>query len=79
MAFVTKRFCPYCSSALIGLMVMLGVPGLSDVTTPLGKFSVLMFWVPLASAVIRHGILRVTRLSYEFARSTRRGAAQSIP
>mgnify|MGYP000340490712 CR=1 FL=1 len=52
----TNRFCPYCLSALIGVVILMGIPQLADVTTPFGKASLLLFWIPLLSACIRTAI-----------------------
>jgi hypothetical protein len=53
-----SHFCPLCVLALLGLVVLLGVPGLASVQTPLGPASVLVLWIPLLSALLRQGMLR---------------------
>ncbi len=55
----TTGFCPYCLSALIGVVILLGIPQLADVNTPFGKASLLLFWIPLLSACVRTAIRHV--------------------
>lgn len=56
MSPAMNRFCPYCLSALIGLVILIGIPELAEVTTPFGKMSLLLLWVPLLSACVRHAL-----------------------
>lgn len=49
----SNRFCPYCFSALVGVVILIGIPQLADFTTPFGKASLILFWIPLISACIR--------------------------
>jgi hypothetical protein len=55
--------CPYCLVALIGTTFLLVLPELADVSTPVGNASLLLFWLPTACALLRQGLLRISRFA----------------
>lgn len=54
-----SRFCPYCLTALIGAACLLGIPDLASTKTPFGFAGLWLFWLPVACAVLRKGLLFV--------------------
>jgi hypothetical protein len=61
MSSSTNRFCPYCLTALVGLVVLMSIPGLAGTVTPFGKTGVLLLGVPMISALLRRLMLGATR------------------
>ncbi len=57
----SSAVCPLCLLALLGIAILLGVPGLAAIETPLGSAGLLLLWVPLLSALIRQTMLRSAR------------------
>lgn len=55
--------CPYCLVALIGTTILLVLPELADVSTPVGNASLLLFWLPTSCALLRQGLLHFARLA----------------
>ncbi|WP_146152078.1 hypothetical protein [Ahniella affigens] len=58
-ALVAARLrCPYCFWFLLGLGLMVSVPGLAHTETPVGALWLWLVLVPLASALLRRVLLR---------------------
>ncbi len=63
-------FCPLCLLALLGMAILLAVPGLAAVETPFGSAGLLLLWVPLVSALLRQAMLRSARPRQDFVGTT---------
>lgn len=50
--------CPYCVWFLLGLGLMVSMPGLGAVQTPVGALWLWLLLLPLASALLRRLLLR---------------------
>ena len=61
MSSNAARFCPYCLTALVGLVVLLSIPGLATSATPFGNTGLLLLGIPLVSAVLRRVLLGAAR------------------
>ncbi len=58
-----SRFCPFCVTALVGSTFLLVLPGLADISTPVGSTGFLLFWLPSACAALRQYFLHIARTS----------------
>jgi hypothetical protein len=61
MSTQRSRFCPYCLTALIGVACLLGMPDLAGARTPIGYAGLWLFWLPVACALLRKGMLLAAR------------------
>lgn len=57
-----RNACPYCLLALVGLTLLICIPGMASQTTPVGQLGLWMLWVPILSAALRAGLLRMARV-----------------
>lgn len=53
---MSKSICPFCAWAACGLLLVLCVPELLALATPLGPGALWLLVVPFASALMRRGL-----------------------
>jgi hypothetical protein len=56
---MSNSLCPFCAWAACGLLLILCVPELARLATPVGPLGLWMLIVPFASAALRRGLRAV--------------------